>query len=65
MNIAFYAFFVCADLDKCIEVLIKSNRIPEAAFFAKTYCPSKITPIVKLWKESLSKTHPIIGIIFI
>lgn len=39
-----------ADLDKCIEVLIKSNRIPEAAIFAKTYCPSKISEITTLWK---------------
>lgn len=64
MNIAFSSFFICAELDKCLEVLIKSNRLPEAAFFAKTYCPSKITGIVKLWKESLSKTHPIICIIY-
>ncbi|CAD8136859.1 unnamed protein product [Paramecium octaurelia] len=61
MNIAFSAYFLCANLDKCLEVLLKSNRLPEAAFFAKTYCPSKISPIVKLWKESLAKTHPIIS----
>jgi len=48
-----------ADLQRCIEVLIKSKRIPEAAFFAKTYCPSKVTDIVNLWKKDLEKQYPI------
>lgn len=61
MNIAFAAFFTCADLTKCIEVLIKSQRYTEAAFFARTYCPSRITEVVKLWKESLLKSHPVIA----
>jgi len=43
------------DLDKCIECLVKSDRIPEAAFFARTYCPSRISGVVKLWKEDLAK----------
>lgn len=60
-NIAFLSFFLLADLDKCIDVLITSGRIPEAALFAKTYCPSKISHITKLWKESLVKSHPIIA----
>jgi coatomer subunit beta' len=42
------------DIDKCLEILIKTDRIPEAAFFARTYAPSKISPIVKLWREKLS-----------
>ncbi|CAK88383.1 unnamed protein product (macronuclear) [Paramecium tetraurelia] len=33
MNIAFSAYFLCANLDKCFEVLIKSNRLPEADQF--------------------------------
>lgn len=61
MNIAFAAFFTLADLEGCMEVLIRSKRFPEAAFFAKTYCPSRISLTVKLWKESLQKSHPVIG----
>ena len=61
MNYAFTAFFTCNDLDKCIEVLIKSGRFTEAAFFSRTYCPSKISEIVKLWKDSLKKHHPVVG----
>jgi coatomer subunit beta' len=50
-----------ADLDKCIDVLVNCNRIPEAALFAKTYCPSKIPAIVIKWKEYLQKENPVTG----
>jgi coatomer subunit beta' len=45
-------------LDDCLQILIDTNRLPEAAFFARTYLPSQVSNIVKLWKESLSKTNP-------
>ena len=35
--------------------------MPEAALFAKTYCPSKITKLVDLWKEVLKKDHPLVS----
>eukprot|EP00475_Leptophrys_vorax_P025589 TRINITY_DN3582_c0_g1_i3.p1 TRINITY_DN3582_c0_g1~~TRINITY_DN3582_c0_g1_i3.p1 ORF type:complete len:791 (-),score=213.32 TRINITY_DN3582_c0_g1_i3:3401-5773(-) len=34
-NIAFVSSFLRHDLDSCIELLLKTNRIPEAAFFCK------------------------------
>ena len=40
-----------------MELLIKSNRLPEAAFFARTYLPSQVSRIVQLWKEDLAKTN--------
>lgn len=52
-NISFLSYFILGDLDKCLDILIKTDRIPEAAFFARTYAPSKIPSIVKLWKEKL------------
>jgi len=58
-NIAFACYFTLGDLQNCIDILIKSKRIPEAAFFAKTYCPSKITELVELWKNDLQKSHPV------
>jgi hypothetical protein len=30
------------DADKCINVLLKSKKMAEAAFFARAYAPSKI-----------------------
>ncbi len=59
MNIAFTCYFTLADKDKCLDVLIKSNRIPEAAMFAKTYYPTKITEVVNLWREELEKKYPL------
>lgn len=59
MNVALVCFFLLKDTEKCIDVLVKSGRIPEAAFFARTYAPSKISDIVKLWKEELGKTSKV------
>lgn len=53
-NISFLTYFMLGDLDKCLEILVKTDRIPEAAFFARTYAPSRITEMVKLWREKLS-----------
>lgn len=57
-NIAFNAFFLLRDVDKCVETLILSKRYSEAAFFSKAYCPSHISRIVELWKGGLQKTYP-------
>lgn len=42
--------------DECIELLIQSGRLPEAALFARTYVPSRVSEITKLWKQSLAAT---------
>jgi coatomer subunit beta' len=34
-NIAFTTNFVLGKTEKCLEILIKSNRLPEAGFFAR------------------------------
>lgn len=56
-NISFLSYFVLGKLDECLELLIATNRLPEAAFFARTYLPSQINRIVGLWKEELAKTN--------
>ena len=38
---------------KCFNVLIKSKRLSEAALFARTYLPEKVSEAVALWKKSL------------
>ena len=42
-NVAFLAYFVTGQLDSCVQLLVDTNRVPEAAFFARTYLPSKIS----------------------
>ena len=54
-NVAFLSLFLLKDLAGCIDCLVKAGRIPEAAFFARSYCPSHISRVVKLWKEDLGK----------
>jgi len=55
-NVAFLALFLLGRVEECLDLLVESNRIPEAAFMARTYLPSQVSRIVKLWKEELGKT---------
>ncbi|XP_070562088.1 coatomer subunit beta'-like isoform X2 [Ptychodera flava] len=55
-NVAFVSNFLLGRVEECIELLIKTNRIPEAAFFARSFMPSKMAQIVELWKECLGRT---------
>ena len=38
-NVAFIANFLLHKVDDCIRLLCETNRIPEAAFMARTYAP--------------------------
>jgi hypothetical protein len=37
--------------------LFGSNRIPEAAFMARSYLPSKVSELVSIWRNDLSKVY--------
>ena len=50
-NIAFQCFFSISMPDKCYEVLVEADRIPEAAMFARAYIPSKLGHAMRLWLE--------------
>ena len=54
-NVAFVSMFMLKDIDGCIDLLIETKRIPEAAFMARTYAPSRVSEIIALWKDDLSK----------
>jgi coatomer subunit beta' len=56
-NIAFLSNFVLGKLDECLNILIENQRLPEAAFFARTYLPSKINHVVGLWREKLKQMN--------
>ena len=57
-NVGFLAFFLLGKMEECLELLIKTDRVPEAAFLARTYLPSQMSRVVTLWKEHLSKVSP-------
>lgn len=50
-NIAYQCYFSLAMPRECYEILVEADRIPEAAMFARAYLPSKLTDVMKLWKE--------------
>ncbi|GFQ97770.1 coatomer subunit beta' [Trichonephila clavata] len=56
-NVSFMSYFLLGKKEKALNMLIQSKRLPEAAFYARTYLPSQVPRIVKLWKESLKKTN--------
>lgn len=53
-NISFLSNFILGDKQKALENLIKTDRLPEAAFFARTYLPSQVARVISLWKESVT-----------
>ncbi|PRP87029.1 coatomer protein complex, subunit beta 2 (beta prime) [Planoprotostelium fungivorum] len=57
-NITFASLFLLRKIDACIELLCSTGRIPEACFLARTYMPSQVPRLVKLWKEDLQTVNP-------
>lgn len=57
-NIAFLCKFLLADIDGCIDLLSSCGRLPEAAFFARTYKPSRMSDVVQAWQSDLAKINP-------
>lgn len=54
-NIAFVSYLLTGNVEECANLLIATNRFPEAAFFARTYLPSRVEEIVSLWRQDLAK----------
>lgn len=57
-NLAFLSLFLLGDLNGCYELLVKSERFPEAAFFARAYLPSMAPEAVEKWRTWLQASHP-------
>jgi len=53
-NVAFMANMLTGNVEACVDILIATKRLPEAAFFVRTYLPSRIDEVVSLWKNDLS-----------
>ncbi|KAJ8454501.1 hypothetical protein ONZ45_g19281 [Pleurotus djamor] len=58
-NLAFATLLQLGDAKSCVDLLIKTQRAPEAAVFARTYIPSYAPVAVDAWKNDLkSKGRP-------
>ncbi|KAA8535000.1 hypothetical protein F0562_030003 [Nyssa sinensis] len=56
-NVAFICLFMLGKLEECLQLLLESNRIPEAALMARSYLPSKVSEIVAIWRNDLNKVN--------
>ncbi|KAF8165977.1 coatomer protein [Crassisporium funariophilum] len=53
-NLAFAVMLQLGDTAGCIDLLISTQRAPEAALFARTYAPSQVPKAVNAWKSDLT-----------
>jgi hypothetical protein len=49
--------FWLGEIDNCIDLLCDTGRVPEAAFMARTYAPSRVSQVVALWKADLARVN--------
>lgn len=54
-NVAFSCLWQLADVDGCIDLLVRTGRVAEAVMFAKSHRPSRCRELVALWKQGLDK----------
>ncbi|KAG1807294.1 coatomer WD associated region-domain-containing protein [Suillus subaureus] len=52
-NLAFVTLFQLGDAKSCVDLLVKTDRAPEAALFARTYAPSEVPKVVDIWRGEL------------
>lgn len=52
-NIAFACRLLTGEKEKCVDVLLDTDRAPEATFFSRTYAPSLVSKGLGQWKASL------------
>ena len=56
-NIAFTSAFLLRQVNTCVDILVETQRFPEAAFFARTYAPSRIAEVLRIWKADLAHVN--------
>eukprot|EP00240_Pyramimonas_obovata_P003366 CAMPEP_0118928502 /NCGR_PEP_ID=MMETSP1169-20130426/5726_1 /TAXON_ID=36882 /ORGANISM="Pyramimonas obovata, Strain CCMP722" /LENGTH=852 /DNA_ID=CAMNT_0006870485 /DNA_START=138 /DNA_END=2692 /DNA_ORIENTATION=- len=56
-NVAFLALFLLHKTEACVQLLCDTGRIPEAAFMARTYLPSRTSEVVGLWRADLEQVN--------
>lgn len=54
-NVAYEAAFLTSDVDRCLNILLKSKRMGEAAFFAQAYAPSRVNEVTSAWSKFLKE----------
>ncbi|GBP42958.1 Coatomer subunit beta' [Eumeta japonica] len=53
-NVAFLANFLLANLEECVQLLLDNGQPVEAAFFARSYIPSRMVEAADEWRKKLT-----------
>lgn len=53
-NLAFTCFHLTERHEECVELLQRTGKTGDAAFYARTYCPSYIEDAVAKWKVAVA-----------
>ncbi|KAH9482103.1 Coatomer subunit beta' [Psilocybe cubensis] len=56
-NLAFAVTLLLGDAAGCVDLLIRTQRAPEAALFARTYAPRLVPKAVAAWKTDLTSKN--------
>ena len=54
-NVAFETAYLLAMPERCVKILMASKRFAEAAMFARSYCPTMVSSIMKEWSSFLDQ----------
>ena len=54
-NVACSSYFQLNNYEECLNILLDSRRFPEGATFARTYIPSKVDEVIKLWNKQIEE----------
>ncbi|KAJ2517082.1 Coatomer subunit beta' [Coemansia sp. RSA 1937] len=52
-NIAFTCYQSLQQNDKCLDLLLRIGRVPEAALFARSHVPARADEVAAKWKSQL------------
>ncbi|KEG09147.1 putative beta prime cop protein [Trypanosoma grayi] len=53
-NVAFTCFHLTGRYEENVDLLCRTGKVAEAAFYARTYCHSKVEEVVAKWKVTLA-----------
>ena len=53
-NIAFTCFHLLQEFSVCVDLLMATGRIADAAFYARTHCHERLDDVVLRWKNQMA-----------
>lgn len=52
-NMAFMGYYLTGRAEECLDLLVNTDRVPEAMLMARTFVPSATERLIPLWQEKL------------